>query len=494
MYRTIEDLLKIVKKNIPDADLNMIRLAYDFAEEAHRGQKRASGEDYIQHPLHTAKNLAELHLDETMVIAGLLHDVPEDTPRTINDIKENFGEDIANLVSGVTKLGNIKYRGIERYIENLRKMFVAVAADIRVILIKFADRLHNLETLYALPRDKQLRIAGEVMQIYTPIANRLGMWEIKGRMEDEAFKYLLPKEYAKIKDIIDPYYKKSTDILEEIREKIDGISKKNNIEIKIIQGRAKHLYKIYKKLQKHDNDINKIYDLIANRIIVNNISDCYAVLGLIHEQWKPLKGRIKDYISQPKPNGYQSLHTTVFGPEGRPIEFQIRTKEMHEEAEYGIAAHWHYDETFHDGEKTKMGNKKLSWVNELAKWKKNIEENKSFLEDLKLDVFQNRIFVFTPQGDIIDLAEESTPVDFAYHIHTEIGNSCVGAMVNNHMASLGTKLKSGDMVEIISDKNRKKPSRDWLKFVKSNVAKNHIKQATKIKIPFIGKVPNWTKK
>ncbi|MFH1564440.1 MAG: RelA/SpoT family protein [bacterium] len=484
---TIDDLLEIVKKNIPNADLNMIRLAYDFAEEAHRGQKRASGEDYIQHSLHTAKNLAKLHLDETMVIAGILHDVPEDTSRTINDIKKNFGDDIANLVNGITKLGTIKYRGIERYIENLRKMFVAVAADIRVILIKFADRIHNLQTLYALPRDKQLRIASEVMQIYAPIANRLGMWELKGQMEDEAFKYLHPKEYAKIKDIIDPYYQKSVDILEEIRTKIGEISKKNNIEIKIIQGRAKHLYKIYKKLQKHDNDINKIYDLIANRIIVNSISDCYAVLGLIHEQWKPLKGRIKDYISQPKPNGYQSLHTTVFGPGGRPIEFQIRTKEMHEEAEYGIAAHWHYDETFHSEEGTKLSNKKLSWVKELTKWKKNLDDNKHFLEDLKLDVFQNRIFVFTPKGDIIDLAEESTPVDFAYHIHTEIGNGCVGAMINNHMASLDTKLKSGDMVEIIVDKHRKKPSRDWLKFVKSNVAKNHIKQATRIKIPFMGK-------
>ncbi|MFH1187520.1 MAG: RelA/SpoT family protein [bacterium] len=484
---TIDDLLEIVKKNIPDADLNMIRLAYDFAEEAHRGQKRASGEDYIQHCLYTAKNLAELHLDQTMVIAGLLHDVPEDTSRTINDIKKNFGDDIANLVNGITKLGTIKYRGIERYIENLRKMFVAVAADIRVILVKFADRIHNLQTLYALPHDKQIRIASEVIQIYAPIANRLGMWEIKGQMEDEAFKYLHPKEYAQIKDIIDPYYQKSAAILEEIRTKIDEISKKNNIEIKIIQGRAKHLYKIYKKLEKHDNDINKIYDLIANRIIVNSISDCYAVLGLIHEQWKPLKGRIKDYISQPKPNGYQSLHTTVFGPGGRPIEFQIRTKEMHEEAEYGIAAHWHYDETFHQGEHIKMPDKKLGWVKELTKWKKSLDDNKNFLEDLKLDVFQNRIFVFTPKGDIIDLSEESTPVDFAYHIHTEIGNGCVGAMINNHMASLDTKLKSGDMVEIIVDKHRKKPSRDWLKFVKSNVAKNHIKQATKIKIPFIGK-------
>jgi GTP pyrophosphokinase len=486
---TINDLLETVKKNIPNADLNMIRLAYDFAEDAHRGQKRASGGDYIQHPLHTAKNLAEMHLDETMVIAGLLHDVPEDTEKTINDIKKNFGEDIATLVNGITKLGTIKYRGIERYIENLRKMFVAVAADIRVILVKFADRLHNLQTLYALPPKKQLRIASEVIEIYAPIANRLGMWEIKGKMEDEAFKYIHPKEYGRIKNIIDPYYQKSSDILEEIRNKITDMGKEHNIDIKIIQGRAKHLYKIYQKLKKHDNDINKIYDLIANRIIVKSISDCYAVLGLIHEEWKPLKGRIKDYISQPKPNGYQSLHTTVFGPGGRPIEFQIRTKEMHEEAEYGIAAHWHYDEISNGEKITKTQNKKLEWVKNLNKWKKTLSENKNFLEDLKLDVFQNRIFVFTPNGDIIDLAEESTPVDFAYHIHTEIGNSCVGAMINNHIASLDTKLKSGDMVEIIVEKNRKKPSRDWLKFVQSNVAKSHIKQETKIKIPFIGKMP-----
>jgi GTP pyrophosphokinase len=485
-YMTIDNLLKIVRKNIPSADLDMIRLAYDFAEVAHQGQKRATGEDYIQHCLQTARNLAELRLDDTMVIAGLLHDVPEDTDKTINDIKENFGEEIAKLVGGITKLGTIKYRGIERYIENLRKMFVSMAADIRVVLIKFADRLHNLQTLYALPKEKQQRIAREVVEIYAPIANRLGMWEIKGRLEDEAFKYLHPQEYAKIKNIVDPYYQKSASILKKIKEEISKIAKENNIEIEVIQGRAKHLYKIYQKLKKHDNDIKKIYDLIANRIIVDKISDCYAILGLIHKQWRPLKGRIKDYISQPKPNGYQSLHTTVFGPEGRPIEFQIRTKKMHEDAEYGIAAHWHYDENY--GQKvTKAPDKNLEWVKELTKWKRGLDDKKNFLEDLKLDFFQNRIFVFTPQGDIIDLAEESTPVDFAYHIHTDIGNSCIGARINNHMASLDTELKSGDMIEIITDKNRKKPSRDWLKFVKSNVAKNRIKQATKIKIPFIGK-------
>jgi len=482
---TLNDLLTVVKENIPKADLEMIKLAYDFAEEAHRGQKRATGDDYIVHSLHTAKSLAELHLDDTMVIAGLLHDVPEDTEKTIADIKENFGEEIANLVEGITKLGTIKYRGIERYIENLRKMFIAMAADIRVILIKFADRLHNLQTLHALPQRKQLRIAEEVMQIYVPIANRLGMWGFKGRLEDEAFKYLLPEAYEKIKNIVEPYYKNSENILQEIRKIILQAAKKNNIEIQIIQGRAKHLYKIYRKLQEYDNDINKIHDLIANRIIVNNISDCYAMLGLIHQLWKPLKGKIKDYIAQPKPNDYQSLHTTVFGPGNKPIEFQIRTKEMHEDAEYGIAAHWHYDEHYKQEKGINPPDKKLEWVQELSKWKQELEDNQEFLEHLKIDVFQNRIFVFTPEGDIIDLIEESTPVDFAYHVHTEIGHSCVGARVNNHIASLDTPLKNGDLVEILVDKHKKKPSRNWLKFVKTNLAKSRIKHATRIKIPFV---------
>lgn len=484
---TIDELLKIVKQNIPNADLDLIRLAYDFAEEAHRGQKRLSGEDYIQHPLYTAKNLAELKLDATMVVAGLLHDVVENTGKTLEDIKKEFGEEVAKLVSGVTKLGIIKYRGVERYIENLRKMFVAMAEDIRVIIIRFADRLHNMDTLYAQPREKQLRISQEVMQIYVPIANRLGMWELKGRLEDAAFKYLHPKEYAEIKNIVEPYYKKSTAILNEIKEKVNQDAKENNIAINIVQGRAKHFYKIYQKLLKHDNDIDKIYDLIANRIIVENVADCYAMLGLIHQQWKPLKGRIKDYISQPKPNGYQSLHTTVFGPGGRPIEFQIRTKKMHEDAEYGIAAHWNYDEDYQKKPSGKIPHQKLEWVQELTKWKKEFSENKQILEDLKIDFFQNRIFVFTPKGDIIDLVEESTPIDFAYSIHTDVGNGCVGARVNNHLVSLDTKLKNGDLVEIIINKVKKKPSKDWLKFAKTSMAIHRIKQATKIKIPFLSK-------
>jgi GTP pyrophosphokinase len=484
---TINNLLKIIEKYKPTADFELIRRAYDFAEEAHRGQKRLTGDDYILHPLHTAKNLADLRLDETMIVAGLLHDVAEDTAKTAQEIEDNFGKEVATLVAGVTKLGYIKYRGIERYTENLRKMFVAMADDVRVIVIKFADRLHNLETLYAQPKDKQLRIAEEVMQIYAPIANRLGMWELKGRLEDEAFKYLLPSEYEHIKTLIEPIHEKSAIILAEIKSKIRHVAKANNIELELIQGRAKNFYKIYLKVKKHNNSIDQIYDLIANRIIVKSVGDCYAMLGIIHNLWKPLKGRIKDYIAQPKPNGYQSLHTTVFGPGGGPIEFQIRTHEMHQDAEYGIASHWHYDETVHTGKIQRKPSKDIEWIKELSKWKKEHGSENMFLENLKIDFFRSRIFVFTPKGDIIDMVEHSTPIDFAYHIHSDIGNSCIGARVNNHQARLDSPLKSGDLVEIIVNKSKKKPDRNWLKFVKTSLAKSRIKYETRIKIPFITK-------
>jgi GTP pyrophosphokinase len=398
--------------------------------------------------------------------------VPEDTDFTLEDVKKNFGDEVASLVKGITKLGTIKYRGIERYIENLRKMFLAIAKDLRVILIKFADRLHNLKTLYALPRNKQIRIASEVLEIYAPIANRLGMYEMKGQLEAEAFKYLYPKEYNWLKQLIEEQSKRKDKYLNKVIAFVKKRLQEENIEFIEIKGRIKQLYSLYKKLLRHDKDINRVYDFIAIRIIVKDIPTCYAVLGIIHKIMKPLKGRIKDYIAQPKPNGYSSLHTTVFTPDGEIIEIQIRTQEMEEEAEYGIAAHWYYDEkgSFKRTKQTK-------WIDELTEWQKELSANQKFLEKLKIDVFQDRIFVFTPNGDVIDLPAGATPVDFAYSVHTDVGNQCAGALINNQIAALDKKLKSGDVVEILTDKNRKFPNADWLKFVKTSIAKNKIKSS-----------------
>ncbi|MBU2228782.1 RelA/SpoT family protein [Patescibacteria group bacterium] len=479
---TIQQLLnKIVKQN-PKADLDLIRLAYDYAKDAHKGQKRASGEDYIQHPLHTASNLVEMGLDEKIIIAGLLHDVPEETSVSIEDIRKNFGKDIATMVAGITKLGKIKYRGMQRYVENLRKMFLAMAKDVRIILIKFADRMHNLSTLDALPEEKRRRIALETLEIYSPIANRLGMGEIKGVLEDLSFPYVLPEEYQWLIRETKGRITKETKYLEEVRREIKKILRKENIKFLSIHGRTKYLYSLYKKLLVKDKDFSKIYDLVALRIIVPTISDCYATLGIIHKYWKPLKGRIKDYIATPKPNGYQSLHTTVFCLNGKLVEFQIRTPEMHEFAEYGIAAHWHYSESGKPKSGESITIDSPSWIKDLVTIQKESKDKKRYLESIKVDIFQNRIFVFTPKGDVIDLPEASTPVDFAFHIHTDIGNKCIGSRVNDKIASLDTTLKSGDMVEIIIDKNRKKPSTDWLSFAKTHLAQEKIRYYNKHKL------------
>ncbi|HDQ22917.1 MAG TPA: bifunctional (p)ppGpp synthetase/guanosine-3',5'-bis(diphosphate) 3'-pyrophosphohydrolase [Candidatus Uhrbacteria bacterium] len=467
-----KNLLKTIKNYAPKNDLELVSLAFDFAKEAHKGQKRMSGEDYIFHPLATAQTLAEMKLSPAIIIAGLLHDIPEDTNYTLEDIRKNFGEEVSSLVEGITKLGSIKYRGIERYIENLRKMFIAIARDLRVILIKFADRLHNLRTLYALPRNKQIRIASEVMEIYSPIANRLGMYEMKGQLEEEAFKYLYPKEYNWLKILIEEQIKHKEKYLNKIIKFVKQELENEGIKNFEVRGRIKQLYSLYKKLLRHDKDINRVYDFIAIRIIVKNVPACYSVLGIIHKKMKPLKGRIKDYIAQPKPNGYSSLHTTVFTPEGEIIEIQIRTREMEEDAEYGIAAHWYYDE-----KGSFKPNKKTNWIEEITKWQKELSENQKFLEKLKIDVFQDRIFVFTPNGDVIDLPYGATPIDFAYNVHTDIGNQCVGALINNQIATLDKALKSGDVVEILTNKSRKFPNPDWLKFVKTSLARNKIKSS-----------------
>lgn len=467
---TIQDLIDKIKAYDPKADTDMVRLAYDFANNAHAGQLRKSGEPYIFHPLATAHILADMRIDPIIVIAALLHDVPEDTNISLEEIKKNFGSEISSMVQGITKLGKLKYRGVERYIENLRKMFVAMAEDIRVMIIKFADRIHNLTTLDALPAPKRYRIALESMEIYAPIANRLGMDEFKGRLEDLSFQHVYPKEYQTTKQIREQHLKGQATLVHHILEVTKQELEHSGIKIIDFSGRNKRIYSYYQKLLRKGNDPSKIYDLIALRAIVPTVADCYATLGIIHKLWKPLKGRIKDFIAQPKPNGYQSLHTTVFTNTGGIVEFQIRTPEMQQEAEYGVAAHWHYDEWG-----AKRPSREIRWVQELAEIQRDILNQLSDLEEIRVDFLQTRIFVFTPKGDVIDLPDGATPVDFAYHIHTTVGDKCNGAIVNEQMTALDTPLKSGDVIEIVIDKNRKGPSRDWLKFVKTHTAKIHIK-------------------
>lgn len=470
-------LLKLIAAYNPTADVPRIQRAYDFAAQAHGAEVRLSGEPYITHPLAVAEKLAEIRLDEDTIVAALLHDVREDTDIQLKEIEDRFGKDVAFLVEGVTKLGKLKYRGLTRYVESLRKMFIAMAQDIRVIIIKFADRIHNLETLQYLPKKKQLRTARESLEIYAPIANRLGMGAIKGELEDLAFAYVFPKEHRRITALLKERTPRLEAALEKSQKSLERELAKEHIPLQSIHGRRKHSYSLYKKLLRpaYDQDINRIYDLIALRIVVNNMEDCYRTLGIVHHLWKPITGRFKDYIAQPKPNGYRSLHTTVFADNNEPLEIQIRDKEMHALAEYGIAAHWHYDEQG----KPKRGNvkdQKFEWVDNLAKWKEEFKNDKEYLDALKFNVFQNQFFVFTPRGDVIELPEDSTPIDFAYRIHSDIGDTYGGARVNDQFVSYETKLKSGDVVEIVRDKRRKHPSRDWLDVVKTPQAREHIRR------------------
>lgn len=472
----IEDLISQIRTYYRKEDIDMVRLAYDFAAKAHAGQFRKSGEPYIIHPVATAMILAHMRIDPNIIVAALLHDVPEDTNVTLEEIEKNFGADTASMIKGITKLGKLKYRGVKRYIENLRKMFVAMAEDVRVMIIKFADRVHNLSTIDALPPKKKFRIALESLEIYAPIANRLGIGEFKSLLEDLSFPHILPKEYERTKAIRDTLVSEREIYLQKVMETIKMELKNSGINVLNVHGREKTLYSLYRKIVSKDGweNADKIYDVVAIRIIVENVADCYAALGIIHKLWHPLKGRIKDYISQPKPNGYKSLHTTVFCVDGKIVEFQIRDKTMHNEAEYGIAAHWHYDE-----KGSRLPSKDIFWAKELADIQKNILEKLSDIDELKVDFFKNRIFVFTPQGDVIDLPEDATPVDFAYNIHSDIGNHCNGAKINDQLVSLDTPLKSGDVVEILTDKNRKGPSPDWLKHVKTHLAKSRIKDHLK---------------
>lgn len=488
----VNDLINEIHKYNPNADFGLVQKAYYFAEKAHEGQFRKSGEPYVSHPLAVAMSLARLKLNSKTIAAGLLHDVADDTSIPLEEIKKEFGEEIVFLVNGVSKLGKIKYHGVEGQAAKLRKMFLAMAKDIRVVLIKLADRLHNLRTLQYLPKEKQKRIALEVLEIYAPLAYRLGMWRMKSRLEDLAFQYVYPNEYQWLIDNIKDKFQERENYLKKVQETLKEEFRKHGLNVLDIYFRAKHYYSLYRKLLRYDLDLNKIYDLVALRIITNTVEDCYTALGIIHKLWKPLPGRIKDYIAAPKPNGYQSIHTTVFGPEGKIVEIQIRTQKMHEEAEYGIVAHWYYTEAVGLKEyikrRLRLGSrqvapqvprKELSWVKQLQEWQKGVKKPEEFLEQLKIDFFGDRIFVFTPKGDVIDLPEGATAVDFAYAIHTDVGNHCAGAKANDKIIPLNQPLQNGQLVEIITHKEPK-PNRDWLRFVKTSQAKSKIKKWFKI--------------
>lgn len=470
---TIDRIIKKFESNNPGVKTDVLKKAFLFAEKAHAGQMRKNNEPYIQHPLHTAYILAEIRADLPTVTAGILHDVPEDTDITLEEIEEEFGAEVASLVKGVTKLGKIKYRGIERYRENLKKMFLAMTSDLRVIFIKFCDRLNNLRTLDALPEEKRRRIAAETLEIYAPIAGLLGIERLKWQMEDICFKYLYPEKFNELEYKYEVEKKLERQrFLQKVKKILIPKLNEANIDYQI-EARFKHLYSIFKKMQEKDRKFNEIYDVFALRIIVPSIDDCYKVLGVIHTIWRPKPNRFKDYIAVPKPNGYRSLHTTIFGPEGKPTEFQIRTKEMHEEALYGIAAHWYYKA------KNSSEYQQPYWIQEIVDIQKEITNTSELVKNIKMDIFRDRIFVFSPRGDVFELPEKSTPVDFAYAVHSNIGNKASGVLVNDKLGRLDQELKNGDMVEIIVEKNRQHPSKDWLKFVKTKRARDRIKQYAK---------------
>lgn len=468
----VKVILKLIAGGVTKKEEEIIVKAYDFAKTAHEGQKRMSGEPYFNHVFETAKILAKLGMDVKTVVAGLLHDTLEDTETTEEEIKENFGEDILFLINGVTKLGTLKYRGHERHVESLRKFFVAITNDLRVVIIKFADRLHNLRTLQYVREDKQKRIAIESIEVYAPLANRLGMGKLKGEIEDAAFPFAYPKELAQVDEIMkekeDSYQKH----LSEVRNELGKELKKNNIKIIEMDHRLKHKYSLWKKLQKYDMDLEKIHDIVALRIVLESVEDCYKVLGIIHSIWKPLPGRIKDYIAFPKPNGYRSIHTTILTRGSGAAEIQIRTKEMHAEAAYGIAAHFAYKEK--GSKRAEDVKSKFKWIEELKDLKHMPNDPKKFLEHLKMDFFSDRIFIFTPKGDVVDLPENSSPIDFAYAIHSDIGDHISGSKINGKMVQITSTLKNGDIVEIVT-KPDSHPSSKWLDNTKTNVAKKHIK-------------------
>lgn len=477
------NVLSQIKQKSDDPVL--VEKAFNFARNAHRGQKRFSGDDYIIHPLKVALILADRNLDSKTITAALLHDVPDDTSASLDEIEKEFGKEVAFLVDGVSKLSRLRYPkvynlppisipSVSPQVENLRKMFFAMAEDLRVILIKLADRLHNMETLKYIPKEKQKRFALETLEIFAPIADRLGMGEIKVQLADLAFPYLYREEYEWLIKNVKEKYEKRESYLKKVEPIIKEILEKEGITPLNIHSRVKSYWSLYQKLLKHSMNFERIYDLVALRIIVKDLDSCYKTLGIIHKHFKPLIGRIQDFIALPKPNGYQSLHTTCFCLEGKLTELQIRTPEMHNRAENGICAHWAYKEKID----LKAQQNKFIWIQQLKDWQQEIHRTKEFFERLKIDFFRSRIFVFTPKGDVINLPEGACAIDFAYHIHTEIGNHCAGAKVNGKIIQVSAPLKNGDVVEILVDKN-KKPSRNWLRFVKTNLAYSHIKKEFK---------------
>ncbi|MCC7033621.1 MAG: bifunctional (p)ppGpp synthetase/guanosine-3',5'-bis(diphosphate) 3'-pyrophosphohydrolase [Acidobacteria bacterium] len=467
-----EDLLDRVRGYSPDADLELLRRAYVFSALEHKGQVRHSGEPYLVHPLEVADILAGMKLDAVCVAAGLLHDVVEDTLTTPEKIRERFGEDVAHIVEGVTKIGAIPFStSEERQVENFRKMLLAMVDDIRVILVKLADRLHNMRTLQHVPEDRRIRIAQETLDIYAPIANRLGMSKIKNELEELSFKYLEPVAYESLKARVDAKRRAAEESIEELKARISAKLAEAQVPVVAIDGRIKRLYSIWLKLKKQKIDLDEVYDLIALRVVTPSVKDCYAALGIIHQTWSPVPGRIKDFIAMPRPNGYQSLHTSVVSERGLAFEVQIRTEEMHRRAEEGIAAHWKYKEGRVGAGRDEQY---FQWLRQLLEWQQEVRDPQEFLTNLKIDLYPEEVHIFTPRGQVKVLPKGATPVDFAYAIHTDVGHQCVGARVNGRMVPLRTKLKNGDIVEVLTNAATK-PSRDWLNFVVTSRARNKIK-------------------
>lgn len=475
---SLQELLDRIKSYNPGADLALVEKAYYFSQKAHTGQMRDSGEIFFEHPFEVAMILAGLEMDTVTICAGLLHDVVEDTEVTSEDITREFGSEIALLVDGVTKLTNMPFQSREEHqAQNLRKMFLAMAEDLRVVLIKLADRLHNMRTLRHLPPDRQRRMAQETLEIYTPLAHRLGMYRLKWEMEDLCLRYLDPEAYYELSNLVAKQRQVRESEIEQLMAELKAKLDEMNIRAQIT-GRPKHFYSIYQKMQKQNKRFEEIYDLLAVRVIVDSVKDCYGVLGIVHSLWKPIPGRFKDYIAMPKSNMYQSLHTTIIGPKGDPFEVQIRTWEMHRIAEDGIAAHWLYKEGY--PKQSKEFESKMSWLRQVMEWLRDLKEPEEIMATLKIDLFEDEVFVFTPKGDVKSLAAGSTPVDFAFSVHSDIGLRCIGAKVNGRIVPLDYELKNGDIVEILTAKNAS-PSRDWLGFVKTSKARSKIRAYLKEK-------------
>ncbi len=467
-----EDLVEKVRGANPEADIELLRRAYVFSAFEHKGQVRHSGEPYLVHPLEVADLLADMNLDVVAIAAGLLHDIVEDTQTPIERIRELFGDDVAHVVEGVTKLGAIPFSSSEeRQAENFRKMLLAMVDDIRVILVKLADRLHNMRTLHHLPEERRIKIAQETRDIYAPIANRLGMSKIKNELEELAFKYLEPKAYESLRARVESRRRATQGMIAELKKTVAAKLEEAQVPVISIDGRIKRLFSIHQKLKRQKIDLEQVYDLVAIRIITDSVKDCYAALGIIHQTWSPVPGRIKDFIAMPRPNGYQSLHTSVISERGFPFEVQIRTAEMHRTAEEGIAAHWKYKEGRVGAGRDEQY---FLWIRQLLEWQQEVRDPQEFLQNLKIQLYPDEVYIFTPKGEVKALPRDATPVDFAYSIHTDIGHQCVGARINGKMVPLRTKLRNGDIVEIVTSAGHK-PSRDWLTFVVTSRARGKIR-------------------